>query len=46
MKLVNGAVQIIFVEMGVNLGGENGFMSEHLLHGSQIGPSVDQVSGK
>lgn len=34
------------VDMQINLGGSYAFMSEHLLYGSEIGPSFEQVCGK
>ncbi len=32
--------------MGIDLSGQNGFMSQHFLNGPQIGTPVNQFSGK
>ena len=39
-------LEIIPVEMGINLGGGDGFMSQHFLDGPQIGTTFDQMGSK
>jgi len=34
------------VKMGVDLRSQDGFMSQHLLHGTQVSPPVNKLSGK
>ena len=46
MKFFNHLLQIISVQMRVYLGGGNGLMTQHLLHGTQISPALDQMGGK
>jgi len=46
MKLADGAFQILPVEMGVYLGGGNALMAQHFLHGSKVGATLYQMSGK
>ena len=34
------------VDMGINLGGADAFVSQHGLDGTQVGPSLEQGGGK
>ena len=38
--------QVFPVQMGVNFGGDDGCMSQHLLHGPQVGAAFNQVRGE
>lgn len=46
MILFNGFSQELVVQVGVNLRREDGFMSQHVLHGAQIGTAGNQMGGK
>ena len=46
MKLVNGIFQIVVIKMGVYLGSQNGLMAQHLLYGSQVGSTINQMRCK
>ena len=37
---------VILVQMRVNFCGRDAFMTQHLLHGAQVGASLHQVRGK
>lgn len=38
--------QHVPVDVGIYFGGGNGFVSEHTLDGTEIGPSFQQMSGE
>ena len=38
--------QVFLVEMGVNFGGGNGLVSEHLLHCTQVGAVAHKLGGE
>ena len=43
---MEGLPEVFPVEMGINLGGCDAFVSEHLLDGAQVGAAFYQVGGK
>ena len=46
MKRNNGFTQIGFVQMGIDFGSGDGFVSQHLLHGPEVGTPLHQMGGK
>lgn len=46
MELVQHLPQVIPIEMGVDLGGGDAFVSQHFLDGTQVGTTFDKVGGK
>jgi hypothetical protein len=46
VKLVERAPQKFTVEVGIDLGGGNAFMPEHLLHRTQVCTTLDEVCCK
>ncbi len=46
MKRIDRLTQIIGIEVSINLGGGDGCMAEHLLHGAEIGATFDEVRGE
>ena len=46
MKRIDRFAQIISIEMGIDLGGGDGRMAEHLLHSAQIGATFDEMRGE
>lgn len=46
MGLVVGALQALGGDVGIDLGGDQMGVAEHLLHRAEIGPGVEQVGGE
>jgi hypothetical protein len=46
MELVQYLSEVIPVEVGVDLGGGDAFVSEHFLDGAQVGTTFDEMSSK
>ena len=46
MKQRNVRPQVILVQMRVNLRGGDAFVTEHLLHGAEVGAALDEVRGE
>ena len=39
-------LDIVAVEVGVDFGGDDALVAEHLLNGTQIGATIDEVGGE
>ena len=46
MVAVQGFAEVFPIQMGVDLGGRNAFVTEHLLDGTKVGAAFDQVGGE
>lgn len=46
MKLCMDLAQVFAVHVQVDLGGGDGFVAEHFLHGAEVGAAFDEVGGK
>ena len=46
MIIEDGLSEEFCIDVGINLGGENGFVTEHFLNGTEVGAHFDEVGGK
>ena len=46
MIIEDGLSEEFCIDVGINLGGENGFVTEHFLNGTKVGSHFDEVGGK
>ena len=46
MTLEDSLTQVLYVKVGVNLGGSKVFVSEQLLNDAQVGSVLEQVGSK
>ena len=42
----NGPLPLAGVDVGVDLGGEDALVTEHLLYGAEVGPVLDEMGGE
>ena len=46
MEQGDGALDVVSVEMGVDFGGGDAFVAQHLLYGTEIGAALHEVRGE
>ena len=46
MEQGDGALDVVSVEMGVDFGGGDAFVPQHLLHGTEVGAALHEVCGE
>ena len=46
MMVEDGALPLAGVDVGVDLGGEDALVPEHLLYGAEVGSVLDEVGGE
>ena len=46
MEQGDGALDVVAVEMGIDFGGGDAFVPQHLLHGAEVGATFHKVRGE
>ena len=46
MEKVNRLFEVFRIQVGINLGGGDAFVAEHILYGFEVGATFHEVGGK